>query len=206
MPPPKNLPYAALQDFKQTREKPIRLRVINYLKNWLEKHWKDFTEEPANGARLHEFLMEDMSQSNRTSADQLSKILSRMQQEPEQQREIVFSESPPKPILPNMKKNTSSSSNLGLLDFHPEELARQLALIEFNLYKAIKPWEFFNQQWTKKDREVKSPNVIKMITRFNRVSHWVTTEIVTSVSLKQRVAVLSRFIEIAEVHALHFDI
>jgi son of sevenless-like protein len=98
-------------------------------------------------------------------------------------------------------------------DDHAEEIARQLTIIEYNLYKTIKPWEFFNQSWTKKDKEILSPNILNMIKRFNKVciqvfqfvtcvfqvSNWVATEIVKGENLKARVGVLAKFVEIAEV-------
>ena len=88
MPIPKGLAYGELQDFKATKQKPIRLRydaqilvqtpfrVINFLKNWLEKSWKDFTTEPEMVTKLQEFLVGDLVNSgNQTSADQLGKLL-----------------------------------------------------------------------------------------------------------------------------------
>jgi hypothetical protein len=80
-----------------------------------------------------------------------------------------------------------------------EEIARQLTLMEFVLYRNIKPWEFFNQAWTRKNKETTSANVLKMIKRFNEVSTWVSTEIVRTEKLKDRIAVLSKFLEVADV-------
>jgi son of sevenless-like protein len=53
--------------------------------------------------------------------------------------------------------------------FHPEEMARQLTLIEHDLFKSIKPAECVGQAWNKKDREKRAPNVLRMIQRFNQV-------------------------------------
>jgi len=58
---------------------------------------------------------------------------------------------------------------LQLSDLNVEEVARQLTLIEYDLFKAIKPWECLGQAWTKKDKEIKAPNIIAMIKRFNYV-------------------------------------
>jgi hypothetical protein len=70
--------------------------------------------------------------------------------------------------MPHLPKNVGAKS-LSLRDFHPEEIARQLTLIEYSLYKKIKPWECLNQNWMKADKENKAPNIIGMITRFNEV-------------------------------------
>lgn len=79
-------------------------------------------------------------------------------------REVIFSTTPPAPILP---KNLTAAPTL--LDFHPEEIARQLTLIESQLYRAIKPWECLGQAWAKKDKERRAPRVMAMINRFNQV-------------------------------------
>ena len=68
--------------------------------------------------------------------------------EARQGREILFSKKPPVPILPR-----SLVTEPTLIDFSPLEIARQLTLIESELYRAIKPWELLNQSWAKKDKE-----------------------------------------------------
>jgi hypothetical protein len=71
---PKDLSYGELQEWKQNTLRPIRLRVINFLKTWLEKYWKDFTEDADMSAKLHEFLLEDFANNGFQSfADQLMK-------------------------------------------------------------------------------------------------------------------------------------
>eukprot|EP01096_Ripella_sp_DP13-Kostka_P006829 TRINITY_DN2466_c0_g1_i8.p1 TRINITY_DN2466_c0_g1~~TRINITY_DN2466_c0_g1_i8.p1 ORF type:complete len:953 (-),score=400.95 TRINITY_DN2466_c0_g1_i8:17-2875(-) len=85
-----------------------------------------------------------------------------------------------------------------ILDFHPQEIARQMSLIEDEFYKSIKPWEFLGQCWTKKDKEKRAPRIIAMINRFNQVSEWVATEILLADSPRTRLAILKNFIDIAE--------
>jgi hypothetical protein len=48
-------------------------------------------------------------------------------------------------------------------------MARQITLIDFDLYAAIKPWEFFNKGWTK---ESCAPNLFALINRFNNVKKY----------------------------------
>lgn len=57
-----------------------------------------------------------------------------------------------------------------LLMLHPIEVARQLTLLEFDLYKSVKPSELVGNAWTKKDKEQRSPNLLKMIHNTNNVS------------------------------------
>jgi hypothetical protein len=53
--------------------------------------------------------------------------------------------------------------------FELVELARQITLVEHDLYLAIKPQELLGQAWTKKNKERDSPNILRLIDHFNNV-------------------------------------
>ena len=57
-----------------------------------------------------------------------------------------------------------------LLKWSKAEVARQITLIEFNLFSEIQPLEFLNQSWSKRDKYLKSPNLTKLIQRTNEVN------------------------------------
>jgi len=58
--------------------------------------------------------------------------------------------------------------------------------------------EVIGGAWKKKDKAETSPTICKIIDWFNRVTSWAQTEIVQQAHLRDRVFVLSRFIQIAE--------
>lgn len=82
----------------------------------------------------------------------------------------MFTKPAPKPIEPDIKSLSGCDSQLTFLAFHPEEIARQLTLIEFNIFQSIKPSECMGQCWAKKEKQFKSPNILNMIQRFNKVN------------------------------------
>jgi hypothetical protein len=59
-----------------------------------------------------------------------------------------------------------------ILHVDPEELARQMTLIDEELWCKIQPWELLGQAWMKEEKAEKSPNVLAMIVRFNTVNRW----------------------------------
>ncbi len=56
------------------------------------------------------------------------------------------------------------------LQLHPIEIARQVTLLEFDMYRAVKPSEMVGSVWMKKDKNITSPNVHQMIQQTTRVS------------------------------------
>jgi hypothetical protein len=96
-------------------------------------------------------------------------------------------------------KSEDGSLKLKLTDCDPLEVARQLTLIEFDLFTKIRPREFVGLSWMKEDKEIKAPNIIKMVRWSNHVIKWLVTEIVTSKdSLRQRIQVFEKVISIAK--------
>jgi hypothetical protein len=76
----------------------------------------------------------------------------------------------------------------------------QMTLAEWREFAAIKKREYFHKAWTK--GESSAPNIAASIARFNRISYWIATEVLLTPSPKQRITVLSRFIELAKVRYL----
>jgi hypothetical protein len=66
------------------------------------------------------------------------------------------------PPIPHLPVNLRFSV-LHLLDLHPEEVARQMTLIEQNLLRKVEL-----REWLEKD-DTKKPNIMAVIERFNFV-------------------------------------
>lgn len=59
---------------------------------------------------------------------------------------------------------------LSVFQLHPIEIARQVTLLEFDLYRAVQPSELVGCTWTKENKSTSSPNLLKMISFTNNVS------------------------------------
>eukprot|EP01094_Clydonella_sp_ATCC50884_P021573 TRINITY_DN4783_c0_g1_i1.p1 TRINITY_DN4783_c0_g1~~TRINITY_DN4783_c0_g1_i1.p1 ORF type:complete len:393 (+),score=97.40 TRINITY_DN4783_c0_g1_i1:176-1180(+) len=77
----------------------------------------------------------------------------------------------PKPFLP------SKTGELSVLDIHPTEVARQLTLIEWDMFKKTQPIEFLDQRWLQEPKKDNAPGIISTIEHFNRTSFWVASAV-----------------------------
>lgn len=93
---------------------------------------------------------------------------------------MVFDKPPPEPVIP-------ADPWYQLMDVVPLEvqrktlfyfffsivinlqLARQMTILAFGKYKAIQADEFLNLAWSKKEKEINSPNLLAMIRLYNKV-------------------------------------
>eukprot|EP01117_Protostelium_nocturnum_P011451 TRINITY_DN4154_c0_g1_i1.p1 TRINITY_DN4154_c0_g1~~TRINITY_DN4154_c0_g1_i1.p1 ORF type:complete len:620 (-),score=211.01 TRINITY_DN4154_c0_g1_i1:1519-3378(-) len=83
-----------------------------------------------------------------------------------------------------------------VLDFKTSELAEQFALKEHKMFCSIRLDELIEDRWSKKGSLLAS-NVKTYINYFNKVSNWVSTQIVSSTQEKTRITYISKFIRLA---------
>jgi hypothetical protein len=100
------------------------------------------------------------------------------------------------PIAPE----NMSGKPLKFLDIHPLEVARQLALVTHSIFLKITSRELTD--FVKSDcilKAYKCPWIDRLYKRIREVAFWVASEIVLCANANQRLTVLRRFLEVAEV-------
>lgn len=158
---PKQLEYCYVKKIV-----PIRMRVSNFIRTWLEDLFEDFTENDSILLKqLSEFMDSQMVVTDDNLAQLLKKTIAK-KQEGKDKVVVKMTSSPPETLL--VAKWSDSDTNI--VDISPLEIARQLSLVDYKLFSNIQPKEFLSQAWSKEALKARSPNVRAMIKRSNDVS------------------------------------
>lgn len=196
--PPEGLTQAEYEEWREQKQKLIRVRVVNNLRTWLDQYWmEDQNEETKNLIRdIYNFARETVKSTETSGAAPLMAVIDQRLSGKEVGRRMIqtVSQNAPAPIMPrNMKK-------LKFLDIDVTEFARQLTIIEARLYGRIKHTECLNKMWQKNDsiEPDPAPNVRALIKHSNQMTNWVAEMILAQTDVRKRVVVIRHFVSVAD--------
>eukprot|EP01137_Pigoraptor_chileana_P008598 Opistho-2@55665 len=173
-----------------SQQRNIQIRVYNAMKMWLELS-PELEGNDALCETFFKFIRETLLIEHPKLAKQLRTYCIRAKQgKLNRNRGMTIDVTPPPSLIPK-----GSKSNLW--EYDPEEIARQMTLIDFKKFQAIKPNELLGQAWNKEKDHYKAPNVMALIKRINFVGNWVATNILTQSEVKGRAKRFSDFVQIA---------
>ena len=195
---------------------PVRLRVYNVFKGWLESHWRNLSDHealvviepfaqnqlgkvlPAAGKRVLELVQKVSS----WDGPLVPRLVSSMGKTSTCIAQFIPADTPLPPSF--MTKSQTSSlknwkmggSNPTFLEFDPLELARQLTIKEMSIFCAIMPEELLGSEWTKRSAS-NAINVRAMSTLSTDLSNLVADTILQHDDAKKRALLIKHWIKIA---------
>ncbi|KAE9982313.1 hypothetical protein EG328_010973 [Venturia inaequalis] len=194
---------------------PVRLRVYNVFKGWLESHWQGETDSPtlgliidfaqgslttalpAAGRRLVDLCCKVADLRDGTLVPRLVSSLGKTSTSV-----TVFSDATiPAPNVTKSQLSALRASRTGgppcsILDFDPLELARQFTIIESRIFCSIGPGELLGLEWTKKG-DSRAINVRAMSTLSTDLTNLVADTILQLEEPKKRAVIIKQWVKIS---------
>ncbi|ORY01558.1 ras GEF [Basidiobolus meristosporus CBS 931.73] len=220
--PPQGLTGTQLKVWNERKLTPIRLRVHNILKTWLESYFYEDEDRECLGPILH-LAQNDMKNIMPIPAERLVKLIKeKMDLMKKMEKFSVNTGSlrlknsksvgrlkaaaaaqvpdEPPPITLLMKSTfdrLSAQQYIPLVDIEPTEVARQLTIMENELFCSIRPHELIGQEFSKKEESL-SFNVRQMSKMSTKITEWVVYSIIKEDNIRLRLDLLRYFIRLAE--------
>ena len=178
----------------------IKSRCVNVLKQWLNTFPDDFSDSMSE--ILNAFI-EKMGAG--VLAESLRKPLMRLHENKKQGSEEesrkgkklpqTHSTPPPEPIV-NLKTIFLPSFSISMVDV--EEMARQLTLMFHGVFVRIRPSEMLDAAWTKPNKNLRAPNVCRLISQFNHLSYLVSHSILAPKTASSRGSMYRYWVRVAQ--------
>ncbi|KAI5784720.1 ras guanine nucleotide exchange factor domain-containing protein [Geopyxis carbonaria] len=197
---------------------PVRLRVYNVFKGWLESHWRSNCDNealhvvtnfantrlgdvlPAASKRLIE-LAEKVSAQD---GPLVPRLVSSMGKTTTATTVYANMDTPiAAPIVTRGQLAalkialTPGAPSPSIVDFDPLEVARQLTLKESRMFCSICPEELIATEWTKK-KDSLATNVLAMSSLSTDLAHFVAETILDVQDPRNRARVLKQWIKVAD--------
>ncbi|KAF2840640.1 ras GEF [Patellaria atrata CBS 101060] len=200
----------------EEKAKPVRLRVYNVLKKWLETHWNNDTDREALD-HIRKFAIEIVAPTLPNAAEKLIELTSKVVEikegviVPKSVSSVgkmstsgsihsVSDEQAPslavnKNQLMTLKSFVQSGTACTVLDCDPLELARQLTIIASRSFCSLQPEELLGQEWMKEDN--KAFNVSAMSTLADNLNAVVVDSIFSVEEPKKRASIIKRWVKVS---------
>ncbi|RXW22464.1 hypothetical protein EST38_g3380 [Candolleomyces aberdarensis] len=217
--PPPGITREDEQLWQQQKGIPVRLRVSNFIKTWLDTYWRPGMDDSAL-LSLTAFTREGLALIFPGPAQRIMDLLNMRRQSSDITSPLGDRSRDPgmlinPPILsptgeiprPTMTKTLLSAlrkkdfGNITITDFDALELARQLTIMECDLYCSIQPNEILEA-----GQEGAAPPVnVKAVSSLSTViTGWVAESILDEPDLKKRTLLVKFFVKLSDVGVVIF--
>eukprot|EP01125_Pyxidicula_operculata_P014727 TRINITY_DN493_c0_g1_i1.p1 TRINITY_DN493_c0_g1~~TRINITY_DN493_c0_g1_i1.p1 ORF type:complete len:870 (-),score=159.75 TRINITY_DN493_c0_g1_i1:161-2770(-) len=185
-----------LRVFQSETKTVGKLRCIHLVRLWIEEYWSDYVISFQVLTPLMETLCEYASKNFPKLASPLNNLrsMSYSRYADQYSKTPYIRGQPPESLISDTIAFVPENQ-LNLIDFESAEIARQITLLDCSYWYKVKSYELLDQSWTK---ESTSPNLSKLINRFNHMNEWVRYEILIVLNLRKRIKILQKFIDISQ--------
>lgn len=195
---------------------PVRLRVYNVFKGWLESHWRNDCDSPALelilsfATRQLQLVLPTAGKRLACLAEKVNavegplvpRLISSIGKTNTSIAAYIPADTPlPVPIITKsqltaLKNWKYAGASISFLDFDPLELARQFTLKASRIFCSILPEELLATEWMKKSGSV-AVNVRAMSTLSTDLANLVADSILQRDDPKKRAATIKQWVKIA---------
>lgn len=216
---PAGLSDEGLEKWRHQKLTPVRLRVSNFIKLWLETHWRGNLDDAALPLLL-DFVQGQMAETFVAAAQRLEDLINNRLYATETSSPVTERHkdrmnamgmpmvSPtyitpggekPRPVMTKTLLASLRSKNfagIAITDFDTLELARQLTILECELYCAVTPEEMLDIGQSGAPPAV---NVKAVSSLSTAITGWVAECILDEHDIKKRTLLVKFFIKLADV-------
>ncbi|KAG6845125.1 hypothetical protein H0H87_000552 [Tephrocybe sp. NHM501043] len=187
--PPPDLKPMERDEWEKQKKLLIQIRVINMFVTMLKDD--DILEKEDHHIfdRMRAFVISD-EVAHMGAAKQVLVYIDRALRNDNNALKAMPQNNPPAPIFPKTNKK------LKLADIEPLELARQLTIMESNLYQKIKPMECLQRAREQKTENI--DNIAIVIQTSNRIADWVAESVLSKEDSRKRAAAVKHLISVAD--------
>lgn len=196
---------------------PVRLRVYNVFKGWLESHWRNDCDSPALeliqpfAQRQLQIVLPTAGKRLATLASKVTaasgplvpRLISSMGKTNTSIATYISPDTPlPTPIMTKsqlaaLKAWKHGGANVSILDFDPLELARQFTIKKSQIFCSILPEELLATEWMKKSGSM-AVNVRAMSRLSTDLTNLVADCVLQLEDPKKRAVIIKQWVKIAK--------
>jgi len=170
----------------------MRIKLLNLLRYWLREFFYDFDNDDLE--HIQKWTSRILATGDDTTSKCVKSVLREMSLIRSGRRHRVASKIFPCDYPDSLYNEQKTPETI--FDVRSEEIARQMCLIDHEIFSSVRPHEFLGQSWKKKNCKDEAPNIFRLIEHFNQVSSWCQAMILSQRSLRRRAYVLGRLLKI----------
>ncbi|XP_017287771.1 ras-specific guanine nucleotide-releasing factor 2 isoform X3 [Kryptolebias marmoratus] len=177
-------------------------RVLNVLRHWVSKHSQDFemNGELKTGVicLLEEVLRDpDLLPQERKAA---TNILSALSQEDQDDTQLRIEDILQMKSCPLLHFIVAESPKVECFEsLSAMEIAEQISLLDYIVFRSIPYEEFLGQGWMKVDKTERTPYIMKTSQHFNDMSNLVASQIISHTDVSSRASSIEKWLAVADI-------